>query len=145
MAKFKKPKGNNFKRFEGRKANDRHVRITEDMMLSEAWTDLKAVSIRLYLAMKLRYKGNGQLEDIEYPHSEAEKIGISRNVIRASFLDLKEHGFIDITFEGRFRREANRYCFSDRWIEWKKVYNGSPKSASSTTPKSASIKCQNAS
>jgi hypothetical protein len=86
------------------------------MIMSDAWRDLKSTSIKLYVAMKLRYNGNNH-DDIEFPHSEAKKI-ISRNVITSCFNDLILHGFIEVVREGRIARMSNIYKFSDSWQKW---------------------------
>ena len=107
-------KNNRFRLFEGRKTNDRHVRLTADMINSEAWRDLRATSIKLYIALKLRYNGENENE-IELPYSEVEKIGISKNRVKKCFDDLITHGFIEYAHQGRFSRTANKYKLSSKW------------------------------
>ena len=116
---MKRRKVNNFRLFEGRKVNDRHVRITEDMIKSEAWAELKATSVKLYISIKLRYTGANR-DDIEFPHTEAEKIGISKDCIKKCFDDLIKHGFIECTHQGRFSRTPNKYKLSESWQQWSK-------------------------
>ena len=111
---------NRFRAFEGTKPNDRHIRLTHSMLTSDAWRDLRATSVRLYLDMKTRYTGS--LEAFQYPYSEAGKC-ISRNVISDSIEDLKSHGFISVDNTARFRREANLYRFVDAWQTWSKIGN----------------------
>lgn len=112
-----KRKNTRFRLFEGRKSNDRHVRITGDMVSSGAWIDLKATSVKLYISLKLRY--NGSDEDIEFPYTEAEKIGISKNCIKGCFDDLIKCGFIECTWNGKATRTPNRYKLSDKWQNYK--------------------------
>lgn len=119
---MRRKRGNNFRLFEGKKINERHVRITESMILSEAWTDLKATSIKLYISLKLKYNGANQ-DEIEFPHSEVEKVGISKDIIKKCFDDLIEHGLIECVHEGRFSRTANKYKLSNRWQVWQKHQN----------------------
>lgn len=113
-------KNNRFRVFEGKKANDRHIRLTEDMIVSEAWKDLKATSVKLYISLKLRYNGENY-DSIEFPYSEAEKIGISKNIIKTCFDDLIKCGFIEMISCGRFSRTANIYKLSNGWREYKAV------------------------
>ena len=110
-------KCNNFRLFEGRKTNDRHVRITSDMIASSAWADLKATSVKLYISLKLRYTGANR-DSIEFPHSEVEKIGISKDCIKKCFDDLISHGFIECTHQGRISRTPNTYKLSEKWQVW---------------------------
>jgi len=109
-----KKRGNNFRLFEGRKANDRHIRITMDMMKSNAWKNLKPTSIVLYLAIKLRYDGKNQ-DEIQFPYSEAEKLGLSIGTIKTAFNELSENGFIETVSCGKFNRTANVYKLSSEW------------------------------
>jgi outer membrane receptor for ferric coprogen and ferric-rhodotorulic acid len=113
-----KKKNTNFRLFEGRKANDRHVRITQDMITSKAWTSLKATSVKLYISLKLRYTGTVQNE-IEFPHTEVEKIGISKDCVKKCFDDLIKCGFIECVHNGRFDRTPNKYKLSSVWQEYK--------------------------
>jgi hypothetical protein len=116
---MRKKHGNNFRLFEGKKITERHVRITESMIASEAWMELKATSVKLYISLKLRYNGANQ-EGIEFPHSEVEKIGISKDCIKKCFDDLIEHGFIECVHQGRFSRTPNKYKLSNKWQAWQK-------------------------
>ena len=116
---MKRRKINNFRLFEGKKVNDRHVRITEDMICSEAWVDLKAISIKLYISLKLRFTGNNQ-DSIEFPHSQIAKIGISKDSIKGCFDDLVNHGFIEYVNQGQFTRTPNVYKLSSNWRVWKR-------------------------
>lgn len=141
----KRKKNNRFKAFEGIKENDRHVRLTECMITSPAWVDLKATSIKLYVAMKLRY--NGSNTEVEFPYSEAAKY-ISKNTINPCLDDLIIHGLIEISYEGRTNRKANIYRFSDKWQRWphidvrrmSNVLFGSLNNKGCTTPKTEGSK-----
>jgi hypothetical protein len=111
---LRKKRGNNFRLFEGRKKNDRHIRITQDMMDSPAWKRLKPTSIVLYLSIKLRFNGENQ-DSIEFPYTEAEKLGLSIETTKRCFTDLVDNGFIEIMQCGRFNRRANVYKLSSNW------------------------------
>jgi hypothetical protein len=117
---MKKKSGNNFRQFEGRKSNDRHVRITADMITSEAWTDLKATSVKLYISLKLRFNGTNH-DELQLPHSEAVKIGLSKDIVKSCFDDLISHGFIEYVHQGRFTRTPNIYKLSGNWQSWKPI------------------------
>jgi len=109
-----KKRGNCFRPFEGRKPNDRHVRITEDMLKSEAWRKLKPTSIVLYLAIKMRYDGKNQ-DEIKFPYSEAEKLGLSTETVKRCFAELIEYKFIEVMSCGKFSRTTNIYKLSSKW------------------------------
>lgn len=117
---MKRKRGNNFRLFEGRKVNDRHIRITEDMITSEAWLNLKPTSVKLYISIKLRFTGNNQ-DEIEFPYTEACKIGLSIETVKNCFADLTSKGFIEIVSCGRFSRTANVYKLSNKWQGYKNV------------------------
>ena len=117
---MKKKSGNNFRQFEGRKSNDRHVRITLDMTKSEAWLNLKPSSVVLYLSIKIRYDGKNH-DNIEFPYSEAHKLGLSNDTTKKCFAELCEKGFIEMMNCGRFSRTANVYKLSSNWQAWRAI------------------------
>ena len=105
-----------FHDFEGRNGNERHIRLTDSMLRSAAWHDLKATSIKLYLEIKRRYSGTNQNE-ICMPYASAAEI-IDRKSIRGCLDDLIVHGFIEVQHEGRTSMTANIYKLSARWQDW---------------------------
>lgn len=117
---MRKKRGNNFRPFEGKKVNDRHIRITQNMMESLAWKSLKPTSVVLYLAIKLRFNGENY-NNIEFPYSEASKLGLSIETTKKCFSDLVSKGFIEVESCGKFSRTANVYSLSCKWMEYKSV------------------------
>lgn len=109
------------KPFEGKAGAERHIRITESMLESEAWADIRATSAKLYVSMKLRFTGNNQ-DGLRFPYCEAEKI-INRKIVFESFKDLISHGFIEVIERGCFHRKLNKYKLSDKWKEWQTGVN----------------------
>lgn len=118
-----------FEPFEGREANGGFVAITQDMMESAAWNDLKLRQWGLYLYLKSKYtreianeefvssnKGN-----ISLPYSEwFKKLYGDGDTFRSDMKALYDHGFIVLVCSGQAKRTCNIYGFSDKWQQWTK-------------------------
>lgn len=106
----------NFERFEGCHSGGRYVRITASMIKHPSWIKLKPIAAKLYLYLKLKYKGQGDRRFI-CTYEEIEKaLGFGDRSITAAFRDLVEKGFITVEENNRHRRKANVYAFSDAWM-----------------------------
>ncbi|KRE70766.1 hypothetical protein [Paenibacillus sp. Soil750] len=112
MARKKKDYG--FKLFEkSTSADNRHIRITLDMMDSKAWKELTAHSRMLYMEMKAKYTGSNQ-NDISFTYKEALKIMNDRTFTKC-IDQLIEYGFIKLLQQNWTKREPNIYGFSEQW------------------------------
>ena len=120
---------------------DTFARITDSLLLSEAWQDLKPYHHDLYMAMRQQNmgkrkpnrdysEGSEEWEKVKsdlcfyFPRGTAERY-CKRYVGNHSRLykdidDLIEHGFIDSIVSGKSDRSKNVYSYSDRWHHWKK-------------------------
>jgi len=108
-----------FQRFEGRYKQGRHVRITADMMHSDAWSALKAHARMVYLHMKQKY--NGQDEFFRFTYDEAWKtMKLNDQTYKRAKARLIELGFISVAENNRHRMRANVYRFSSKWQNYKK-------------------------
>jgi len=108
-----------FKPFESRNPADRHVRITESMIRSAAWRDLRGTAAKLYVSMRLRYNGNNH-EDIKCSFRFAAKAAAITTVTAQNCIDdLILHGFIEIQTPGIFNGHVSTvYKFSNAWHSW---------------------------
>jgi hypothetical protein len=108
--------------------------IEKDLLKSQAFRSLSAVSMIVYLDFRMKCQiksvnvktgrakirvilNNGQ---IEYCYSEAEKRGITRPRFKRALKELVEHGFIDIVHPGSggIKGDKSKYSISDRWETW---------------------------
>jgi hypothetical protein len=105
-----------FQDFESRYDNGKFVRITTDMMDSEAWQDLSIHARYLYLEMKRRYNGDN-CRTFNFPHSVGRKL-MTANAFTKAVNDLIRHGFIICVTFGRVNRIASEYRYAARWHNW---------------------------
>jgi len=103
-----------FKQYEGRKQNDKHIRLTADMMLNEKYLGLSDSAKTVYTYMKLYSCGN---TIFEYPGSLALKYTSKSTFLRAKN-ELIEKGFIDYEENNRFAKIKNKYRLCNGWA-WK--------------------------
>ncbi len=105
-----------FQPFEGESKNGRHVRITFSMMKSQAWKQLKAISVKLYLYLKLKYRGDASIITFTCTYKEVYgELSLCDRSIKAAFDDLINKGFIELEENNRHRMKKNVYRFSENW------------------------------
>lgn len=110
----RKQKDYGFKPFEKASIPDnRHVRISMNMMESKAWKELTAHSVLLYLHMKTKYTGNNE-DNIMFKQEEGEKL-MARNTFTKSIDQLIDLGFIRLVEHHVHTRFANIYGFHNMW------------------------------
>lgn len=101
-----------FNPYEGQKAKDKHVRLTNDMLNSKAYLNLSYSSKVLYTYMKLW--ACGKIE-FEYSWGIAKKIfGSNVTYIRAKE-ELVKWGFISCIRTSKCSRFPNKYKFTSEW------------------------------
>jgi hypothetical protein len=116
MSRTKAP----FKTYEGKKTNDKHIRLTADMMLSKIYLGLSDSAKTLYSYMKLYACGN---DTFEYPISLALKYVSKSTFLRAKD-ELIEKGFIKYEHHNQFTKIKNVYKFLNEWRTKKDVTHG---------------------
>jgi hypothetical protein len=100
-----------FKQYEGKKATDKHIRLTADMMLSKAYIELSDAAKTVYTYMKLYSCGN---DVFEYPISLGQKYMSKPTFLRAKE-ELIEKGFIEYEQHNQFCRSKNVFRLSGVW------------------------------
>ena len=100
-----------FHSYEGRKSKDKHIRLTEDMMLNPNYLKLSSSAKEVYSYMKLW--ACGEIE-FNYAISLALKY-TSRNTFIKAKNELLEKGFIELVSGNKFAHIPNRYKFSTNW------------------------------
>lgn len=105
--------------FESRDQQSKFVRVSTDMMDSEAWISLSVHARYLYLEMKRRYNGD-QSRTFNFPHSVGRKFMAPKAFTRA-VNDLIEKGFITCTRYGRINRIASEYMFVSLWHQYPNI------------------------
>lgn len=100
-----------FKNYEGKKSNDKHIRLTADMMTNQKFLDLSNSSKVLYMYMKLWALGN---EEFEYAETLSNKY-MSKATFYKARDELIDSGFIKIIATNKFAHIPNKYKFSFNW------------------------------
>lgn len=112
--------------------NEQHIRISRSMLYSEAFMSLTAVSLKLYIALRMKFhKEEEQNLDFEFSKSLGIKLlGLQNNsakTIRVGLKKLVELGFIEQTLfsrgGGKTNKIPNRYKFSTNWKYYKREYD----------------------
>lgn len=107
-----------FRSYEGRRDKERHLRITESMMSSEAWSNLTSSAIELYLHIKIKVTPTNH-DDISFTYKEARNF-MNGNTFKKSMELLLENGFLRYVRHSPNTRECNIYAMSDKWQTVKK-------------------------
>ncbi len=127
---------------EGKLVSDTFTPITDSVLLSEAFHDLKPHEQILYIAMRSQeygkrkpcrdyMEGSVEWERVKsdkcfyFPRSMAERYckRYAHNNHNRLYKDigvLVQHGFIDIVISGKADRSKSVYAYSDRWHHWRK-------------------------
>lgn len=116
MARTKAP----FKLCEGGKRNDKHIRLTSDMMMNKVYMELSDSAKTVYSYMKLYACGN---DVFEYPVSLALKYTSKSTFLRAKD-ELIQNGFIEYEQNNRIARVKNKYKLSGEWRHKKPIPHG---------------------
>jgi hypothetical protein len=97
----------------------RHVRIYHAMMRTDAWRQLDAYAIALYVLFSSRYGGagsnNGRIAFSVRDAAKALKTG--KNVAARAFIRLQDTGFIVLETPGTFSRKV-RHAHESRLTEF---------------------------
>lgn len=112
-----KKTANRFKPYEGRKGKDRHIRLTHDMLISQACISLSPSAFKLYCYMKLTACGKPEF-NFSYSCAVGEdKILGSKSTFNKARKELIDKGFIDYmnSTSAKYKKETGFYIFSDRW------------------------------
>ena len=124
----------------GRTMSDTYARITDSVVLSPAFQDLKPHLQMLYLAMRLqdigKRKPNRDYDESSpvweqvrseqcfyFPFHTARqylpRYSGNSGRLYADIDILIEHGFVEKVLSGKNARENNVYKYSDKWQQWK--------------------------
>lgn len=101
-----------FMPYEGKKAKDRHIRLTKHMMGHESYINLNYSSQKLYNYMKLWASGR---KEIEYSWSQANKIMGGKSTFKKAKTELENKGFIKCIRTSKCSRYPNKYRFISDW------------------------------
>jgi hypothetical protein len=108
-----------FKSFEGRKKEERHIRLTNDMLMHEKYLALSCTAKVLYNYMKLWAYGCHDFKSkgtFEYTVSLAMKVlRVSNKTAINAFHELEEFGFIERQNNSKASRSSTIWAFSDKW------------------------------
>lgn len=106
-----------FKRYEGKKNKDVHVRLTKSMLMSKVFKELSSNAKVIYIYMKLWAMGR---DEVDYSISLGCNL-VSQSTVIKSIRELIKKGFIErVYFSKGGGHKSNRYRFSSEWINYKK-------------------------
>jgi hypothetical protein len=112
----------NFEPYESKAENSNYLRITHNMLNSEAWQALDPYDITAYLYFKSKYtrKKNGDYNhsDISLTYKEMEEF-MSWGRFSKSIDNLIRVGLIDMVRHSPHTRDATIYGLSSRWHNYK--------------------------
>ena len=110
-----------FKPYEGRNKNERHIRLTKDMLMDKVYLSLSCPSRVLYNYMKLWAYGSKEYKDkgtFDYSVSLAMQMcGVSNKTAIKCFHELEEKGFIERQNNSKFSKQTSKWKFSSKWVE----------------------------
>jgi len=107
--------------------------IEKELLRSKAWRSLRkgssAVVYTHFLMKRVLVNAPGKRGKnrkiianngkIEFPYSEALKLGLSRQRFRDALKEIVEKGFIDITHSGGgFDGDKSKYAIVERWLKY---------------------------
>ena len=108
-----------FKPYEGRNKNERHIRLTKDMLMDKVYLSLSCPSRVLYNYMKLWAYGSKEYKDkgtFDYSVSLAMQMcGVSNKTAIKCFHELEEKGFIERQNNSKFSKQTSKWKFSNKW------------------------------
>lgn len=103
-----------FKPYEGLKIKDKHVRMTDSMLMHKKFIELSYSAQVLYIYMKAWACGE---QEFEYSWSLAKKIIRSNATYISSKDELIKAGFIECTRNCKCSRHPNKYKFVSSWYK----------------------------
>ena len=110
-----------FKPYEGRNKNERHIRLTKDMLMDKVYLSLSCPSRVLYNYMKLWAYSSKEYKDkgtFDYSVSLAMQMcGVSNKTAIKCFHELEEKGFIERQNNSKFSKQTSKWKFSSKWAE----------------------------
>ena len=110
-----------FKPYEGRNKNERHIRLTKDMLMDKVYLSLSCPSKVLYNYMKLWAYGSKEYKDngtFDYSVSLAMQMcGVSNKTAIKCFHELEEKGFIERQNNSKSSKQTSKWKFSSKWAE----------------------------
>ena len=110
-----------FKPYEGRNKNERHIRLTKDMLMDKVYLSLSCPSKVLYNYMKLWAYGSKEYKDkgtFDYSVSLAMQMcGVSNKTAIKCFHELEEKGFIERQNNSKFSKQTSKWKFSSKWAK----------------------------
>ena len=114
-----KSTGSRFKPFEGRFPEDRHLRLTKDMLMDTKYKKLSPGACKLYQYLKMWASGQ---TTVTFASSMMKDI-MSREAFIRARNELVEAGFIDWLNPGLSteKRHTGEYELSDRWWRGSKL------------------------
>ena len=108
-----------FKPYEGRNKNERHIRLTKDMLMDKVYLSLSCPSRVLYNYMKLWAYGSKEYKDkgtFDYSVSLAMQMcGVSNKTAIKCFHELEGKGFIERQNNSKFSKQTSKWKFSNKW------------------------------
>ena len=121
LKKQAKKERKEFKPYEGRNKNERHIRLTKDMLMDKVYLSLSCPSRVLYNYMKLWAYGSKEYKDkgtFDYSVSLAMQMcGVSNKTAIKCFHELEEKGFIERQNNSKFSKQTSKWGFSSKWAE----------------------------
>ena len=121
LKKQAKKERKEFKPYEGRNKNERHIRLTKDMLMDKVYLSLSCPSRVLYNYMKLWAYGSKEYKDkgtFDYSVSLAMQMcGVSNKTAIKCFHELEEKGFIERQNNSKFSKQTSKWKFSSKWAE----------------------------
>ena len=121
LKKQAEKKRKEFKPYEGRNKNERHIRLTKDMLMDKVYLSLSCPSRVLYNYMKLWAYGSKEYKDkgtFDYSVSLAMQMcGVSNKTAIKCFHELEEKGFIERQNNSKFSKQTSKWRFSSKWAE----------------------------
>ncbi len=107
------------------KDSPRFIQLFHYIYDSKAFQTLSPKAVRVYLELKRRYDGSND-NNLSLTYIElTEKFGFSSTTIRKAFIELEEHGLIDVKTHGGLKvgmksRQCNIFGLSERWKDYEK-------------------------
>lgn len=92
----------------------RYYRMGATIMASEAMLSLSNSAFRVYSHMRLE---SGGKRSFKFPYSKY-KIFMTRPTFVKARDELVQRGFIEIVQNNKNLRQANIYCFSEKWKQF---------------------------
>jgi DNA-binding HxlR family transcriptional regulator len=123
------------------KGGERHIRVPFYLMNCPAWRSLRPVERAVYVEALAFYRGDNNGYIALGVRILSERLNISKDTASRALRQLEDHGFIETTYIGTFRRHEHRaseYRFthlqcnrdhrraSHEFMQWQKSTNHGP-------------------